>query len=98
MVERVPVPRLSGYHGGGDLATFAIEGLPIQSIALDPQHLETLRQLLGATDTSQTGAPSLGAASEDPVETLSKLKKMLDAELISQEEFDAKKVEILARM
>lgn len=35
---------------------------------------------------------------EDPIETLAKLKKMLDAGLIDQSEYDAKKIEILSRM
>jgi hypothetical protein len=35
---------------------------------------------------------------EDPVARLKQLKVMLDAELISQAEYDAKKVEILSRM
>lgn len=35
---------------------------------------------------------------EDPVETLAKLKKMLDAGLIEQEEYDSKKRDILSRM
>jgi len=35
---------------------------------------------------------------EDPMEILSKLKKMLDADLITQEEYDAKKDDILSRM
>jgi hypothetical protein len=35
---------------------------------------------------------------EDPIEVLGKLKKMLDAGLIEQFEFDAKKAEILAKM
>lgn len=35
---------------------------------------------------------------DDPVETLAKLKKMLDAGLIEQSEYDAKKTEILSRM
>jgi len=38
------------------------------------------------------------APAEDPIETLAKLKKMLDAGLIEQEEYDAKKKEILGRM
>lgn len=37
-------------------------------------------------------------AAEDPVETLSKLKRMLDAGLIEKSEYDAKKAEILRRM
>lgn len=35
---------------------------------------------------------------EDPVETLMKLKRMLEAELITKEEYDLKKAEILRRM
>lgn len=42
-------------------------------------------------------AESSGAA-EDPVEVLGKLRKMLDAGLIEQSEYDAKKAEILSRM
>jgi len=38
------------------------------------------------------------AATEDPVETLAKLKRMLDADLINQSEYDAKKAEILSRI
>ena len=38
------------------------------------------------------------APSDDPVETLAKLKRMLDAGLIEQSEYDAKKAEILSRM
>ncbi len=46
------------------------------------------------------GAPQSGAQSsaEDPMETLGKLKKMLDAGLIEQNEYDAKKSEVLSRM
>ncbi len=39
-----------------------------------------------------------GATKEDPMEKLTKLKKMLDGGLISQSEYDAKKKEILAGM
>ena len=42
---------------------------------------------------SQTEEPT-----EDPMEKLAKLKKMLDAGLIEQAEYDAKKAEILSRM
>lgn len=35
---------------------------------------------------------------EDPLQILTKLKAMLDAELITQEEYDAKKIDILSRM
>ena len=35
---------------------------------------------------------------EDPLETLSKLKRLLEADLITEEEYNAKKAEILSRM
>lgn len=52
---------------------------------------------------SQQGAvaPSPVAAipaTDDPVQVLSKLKQLLDAGLVTQEEFDAKKAEVLARL
>jgi hypothetical protein len=50
----------------------------------------------------QTGMPTQQAPStpvkEDPMEQLTKLKKMLDAGLITQDEFNEKKAEILSRM
>lgn len=42
--------------------------------------------------------PAQPAAQEDPITVLGKLKKMLDAGLIEQAEYDAKKAEILSRM
>lgn len=45
-----------------------------------------------------TAPASAPPAQDDPVEVLSKLKKMLDAGLIEQSEYDAKKAEILSRM
>lgn len=48
----------------------------------------------GASMNSATNSSS----AEDPLETLSKLKKLLDAGLIEQSEYDAKKAEILNRM
>lgn len=46
------------------------------------------------------GTPAAGAApaAEDPMEKLAKLKKMLDAGLINQDEYDAKKKDILSKM
>lgn len=44
------------------------------------------------------GEATKSTAAEDPVETLAKLKRMLDAGLIEQSEYDAKKAEILGRM
>jgi len=38
------------------------------------------------------------APQEDPVEALAKLKKMVEAELITEEEYNTKKAEILSKM
>jgi len=47
----------------------------------------------------QQAAPTSNSTStDDPMEVLGKLKKMLDAGLIEQSEYDAKKNEILSRM
>ncbi len=50
------------------------------------------------TQKSATPTPANTANAEDPMETLGKLKKLLDAGLIEQAEYDAKKAEILSRM
>lgn len=47
---------------------------------------------------AQAAGSNNGTAADDPMETLSKLKNLLDAGLIEQEEYDTKKVEILNRM
>lgn len=47
---------------------------------------------------SGTAQPSTQSPAEDPMETLGKLKKMFDAGLIEQAEYDAKKAEVLSRM
>lgn len=47
---------------------------------------------------SGASQPASQSSSEDPMETLGKLKKMLDAGLIEQAEYDAKKAEVLGRM
>lgn len=51
-----------------------------------------------APEDSGTAQQSSQSTAEDPMETLAKLKKMLDAGLIEQSEYDAKKAEVLNRM
>ena len=46
----------------------------------------------------QAPAPAPAPQADDPMEALTKLKKLLDAGLIEQAEFDAKKAEILSRL
>lgn len=65
------------------------------------RELEEKRAAAGGV-VMQTGVPTQQAPSapvkEDPMEQLTKLKKMLDADLITQDEFNAKKADILSRM
>lgn len=51
-----------------------------------------------ATSQSAPVTSQLATQSSDPMEKLSKLKKMLDAGLIEQSEYDAKKTEILSML
>ncbi len=64
---------------------------PQQSVQSAPSGRFTQK---GVSMNSSTNSSS----AEDPLETLSKLKKLLDAGLIEQSEYDAKKAEILNRM
>jgi|GEM_PF-2595818 len=59
--------------------------------------LQEKRALISDSTALQT---SYGSAhiDEDPIAVLTKLKKMLDAGLIEQAEYDSKKTEVLARM
>jgi|SRR5690606_27735125 len=50
---------------------------------------------LGANQQTQTEDKPV---QEDPVETLSKLKQLMDKFLITREEYEAKKAEVLSRM
>jgi hypothetical protein len=52
----------------------------------------------GITVNAGTSIPSNVEQKDDPMETLQKLKKLLDSEIISQEEFDTKKIEIISKM
>ncbi|MBO9583999.1 MAG: PH domain-containing protein [Flavobacterium sp.] len=62
--------------------------------------LETKRAIAGGGITVNAGlSPSQNIEQrEDPLETLQKLKKLLDGDIISQAEFDTKKVELLSKM
>ncbi len=62
----------------------------------------SLGQMMGqafqAGQQPQQGAPTAAAAAEDPMQKLQKLKAMLDANLISQAEYDQKKADILSKL
>jgi hypothetical protein len=65
--------------------------------------LEDKRAAAGGGIVINTGATAPAAAPaaapvEDPMEKLTKLKSMLDMGILTQEEFDAKKADILSKM
>ena len=68
----------------------AVPQTPVQNSRFAPRN--------SGTSTMSTDAPQMKNSGEDPLEVLGKLKKMLDAGLIEQAEYDAKKAEILKRM
>lgn len=53
---------------------------------------------VSTAEATDVGEPTPTPQAEDPVAVLGKLKQLLDAGLIEQAEFDAKKAEILSRM
>lgn len=59
-----------------------------------------LGQMMGAgmAGNQQQNNSSAAPSSDDPMEKLKKLKQMFEAGLITQEEYDGKKAEILAKM
>jgi membrane protease subunit (stomatin/prohibitin family) len=57
---------------------------------------QQMMQAMGGMQQPQQ--PAAASAAEDPVAKLQKLKQMLDAGLISQEEYDSKKTDILSQM
>lgn len=63
-----------------------------------PQQQAPVQQAAPSGRFTQKGAEQQTGNSEDPMEVLGKLKKMLDAGLIEQAEYDAKKANILSRM
>ena len=63
--------------------------------------LEEKRAIAGGgitINTQSAPAPAAAAPTEDPMEKLTKLKSMLDMGILTQEEFDAKKADILSKM
>lgn len=86
----------------GDAATSDVQAGAIQAGMGLGAGLATAKVLADSlmTQPKAAEAPNAGSggAAEDPVETLKKLKAMLDQDLISQAEYDAKKSDILSRM
>ena len=63
-----------------------------------PQPTATQAGRFAPKGSVPTGQPAQDTPPDDPMEVLSKLKKLLDAGLIEQSEYYAKKAEILRRM
>jgi hypothetical protein len=84
------------------LYTMAQEQEEIQKEVRRQRDLEEKRASAGRLVVSgQTGPSTQGESQkqqDDPVAVLQKLKTLLDNKLISQEEYDAKKAEVLGRM
>lgn len=84
------------------LYTFAQEQEEVQNDIRRERELEEKRASAGnvtfAPSTSASPQPNVATYADDPLETLKKLKGLLDIELITEEEYNLKKNEILARM
>jgi len=79
----------------------AVRGAAVTAIGTAGQTANKLKGALGkAVKQQDGGAPSASTTRihDDPVERLKTLKEMLEAELITQAEFDAKKAEILSNI
>lgn len=80
---------------------FCQEQEEIQNEIRRQREIEVIKASAGNINLPQTNAtptPSVETVQEDPVETLKKLKEMLDNYLITREEYETKKTEILGRM
>ncbi|MEX6688047.1 PH domain-containing protein [Danxiaibacter flavus] len=70
-----------------------------RQLDLEDKRASANRLVVSASSTNQSTETSDDKQKHaDPVETLQKLKTLLDNGLILQEEYDAKKAEVLARM
>lgn len=81
------------------LYRFAQEMEEIKKEERRQRDLEDKRAIAGGgiTINNATAQPA-AASAEDPLEKLTKLKSMLDAGILTQTEFDAKKADILSRL
>ena len=68
---------------------------PMQQPMMNPM-MNPMQQPMAPQPQQAPAAPQ--QAAEDPVETLTKLKKLFDAGLIDQAEYERKKAEVLSRM
>ena len=86
-----------GSSGGGGIASDMINMMASMKVAgtmLDK--MDSMMPGFGSEKTAS--ASSVTPAADDPIAVLGKLKQLLDAGLIEQSDYDAKKAEVLGRM
>ena len=86
-----------GIGAAGAFGSMAQQMFAPMSNSFSQQQQAPIQQTPSGRFTQQ-GAEVHSGATEDPMEVLGKLKKLLDAGLIEQAEYDAKKAEVLSRM
>ena len=74
------------------------QGSQQQQQPVQPQQTQTASSRFAPKTNNASQPVQPAQTAEDPFETLAKLKKMLDAGLISQEKYDAKVDEVMNRM
>ncbi len=91
-----------GFAAGGMFNGLSQQAFAPMAPGAQPQYGQPAQPQYGQPAQPQYGQPAAPAApapaAEDPVEKLGKLKKLLDAGLIEQAEFDTKKAEILSQL
>lgn len=91
-----------GVAAGGAFGSMAQQMFAPMSNSTPPQQPQPFQQApsgrFGTPPNQNNTQTPPSPPQEDPMEVLGKLKKMLDAGLIEQAEYDAKKAEILSRM
>jgi membrane protease subunit (stomatin/prohibitin family) len=86
-----------GMAAGGVFGNMANQMFTPMSTTQQPVQ-QPIQQPSGRFEQKQADSAAPAPAASDPVEVLGKLKKLLDAGLIEQSEYDAKKAEILSNL
>ena len=100
-IEREPNFEFKQLQNLGNLARFDIRGfgrLDWQFLALAPEHLVELKERLAATAISPSSAPTSSSPIETPMAALTTIKELLDSGLITQDDYERKKKEVLDRL
>jgi hypothetical protein len=86
-----------GESSGGGLAAGTDENTVMFTSKMQP-HFEKLRKAVEGAIQTLSSIQQKVEASESPLDSLRKLKELLDAEIISQAEFDSKKAILMGRI